>query len=308
MGQANSVEIDIARLREQYQATLQALKDVLILTPASKVVQRQAEHPDIPVLPIAFSASELNASHWKFLMGTVGNPSMYVRQLNGLMRSIRGELTLETLREAVDESGLGTQKKKLALQRLDFASEYIDDMQRLQTLLRPGRLIIVDLRDEYIEKAEALGLFVVMLQIFAEATWQGETFSKLVVFDEAHKYIGDDGLVAGLIEIVREMRHKATSILVASQDPPSVPVALIELSTQLYLHRFNSPAWLRHIQKANTALRHLEPEDSSRLALGEAFVWASKATDATFTHSTIKVNCRPRVTLHGGGTRTATGV
>lgn len=308
MGQANSVAEDIARLREQYKATPQALKDVLILTPASKVAQRQAEHPDIPVLPIAFSAAELNASHWKFLMGTVGNPSMYVRQINGLMRTLRGELTLETLREAVSKSDLGAQKKKMALQRLDFASEYIDDMQRLQTLLQPGRLIIVDLRDEYIEKTEALGLFVVMLQIFAEATWQGETFSKLVVFDEAHKYIGNDGLVAGLIEIVREMRHKATSILVASQDPPSVPVTLIELSTQLYLHRFNSPAWLKHIQKANTALRHLEPEDLSRLVPGEAFVWASKATDAAFIRGLVKVNCRPRITLHGGGNRTATGV
>lgn len=306
MGQANSVAEDIARLREQYKATPQALKDVLILTPSSKVAQRQAEHPDIPVLPIAFSAAELNASHWKFLMGTVGNPSLYVRQINGLMRTLRGELTLETLREAVSKSELGAQKKKMALQRLDFASEYIDDMQRLQALLLPGRLIIVDLRDEYIEKAEALGLFVVMLQIFAEATWQGETFSKLVVFDEAHKYIGNDGLVAGLIEIVREMRHKATSILIASQDPPSVPVALIELSTQLYLHRFNAPAWLKHLQKANTALLHLGPEDLSQLAPGEAFVWASKATDAAFTHGTAKVNCRPRVTLHGGATRTAT--
>lgn len=180
-------------------------------------------------------------------------------------------------------------------------------MRRLQALLRQGRLIIVDLRDEYIEKVEVLGLLVVILQIFAETTWQGETFSKLVVFDEAHKYIGNDGLVAGLIEIVREMRHKATSILVASQDPPSIPVALIELSTQLYLHRFNSPAWLRHIQKANTALRHLEPEVLSRLTPWQAFVWASKATDAAFTHGIIKVNRRPRVTLHGGSTRTATG-
>lgn len=129
-----------------------------------------------------------------------------------------------------------------------------------------------------------------------------------MIFDEARKYIGNDGLVAGLIEIVHEMRHKATSILVASQNPPSLPVALIELSTQLYLHRFNSPAWLKHIQKANTALLHLGPEDLSQLAPGETFVWASKATDADFTHSTAKVNCRPRVTLHGGGTLTATHI
>ena len=36
--------------------------------------------------------------------------------------------------------------------------------------------------------------------------------------------------------------------MVASQDPPSVPVSLIELSSQTIMHKFNSPAWLKHIQ------------------------------------------------------------
>jgi hypothetical protein len=59
----------------------------------------------------------------------------------------------------------------------------------------PGRLIIVDLRDEFIEKDEALGLFVVLLQIFSEATYEDHPFNKLVVFDEAHKYIESPDLV-----------------------------------------------------------------------------------------------------------------
>ena len=58
--------------------------------------------------------------------------------------------------------------------------------------------------------------------MFAETTWQGRRFNKLVVFDEAHKYIDSPDLVAGLVEVVREMRHKGT-VMVASQDPPSVP-------------------------------------------------------------------------------------
>jgi len=64
------------------------------------------------------------------------------------------------------------------------------------------------------------------------------------------------------------MRHKGTSVLVASQDPPSVPVALIELSPQIVLHRFNSPAWLKYIQKANAALASLSPEQLARLSGG----------------------------------------
>ena len=126
--------------------------------------------------------------------------------------------------------------KELASMRLDLAANYIDDAARLSEVIRPGRLVIVDLRDEFVEKDEALGLFVVLLQLVADATYNGQQFNKLVVFDEAHKYIDSPDLVAGLVSIVREMRHKGTSILVASQDPPSVPISLIELSTQIILH------------------------------------------------------------------------
>ena len=302
---ANSVDEEIRILRDRYKANPEALKDVLILTPANKVDDRRAEYPDIDVKPIAFTASELKAAHWKFLMGAIGSQSMYMRQINLIMRGLRDNLTLDALRTGIDNSGLSDHLKELAQTRLLFAGEYIDDGQRLQDLIRPGRLIIVDLRDEYIEKDEALGLFVVMLQIFSEATYQGSAFNKLVVFDEAHKYIENDDLVSGLVEVVREMRHKGTSIMVASQDPPSVPVSLIELSSQIIMHKFNSPAWLKHIQKANAALGELTSDKMSHLGTGEAYVWSSKASDDSFTRGAVKIKCRPRITQHGGSTKTA---
>lgn len=302
---ANSVDDEVRILRERYKANPEALKDVLILTPSNKVDERRVEYPDIEVRPIAFSASELKATHWKFLMGAIGSQSMYMRQINLIMRSLRDNLTLDALRNGIENSGLSDHLKELAQTRLLFASEYIDDGQRLQDLIRPGRLIIVDLRDEYIEKDEALGLFVVMLQIFSEATYHGSAFNKLVVFDEAHKYIENDDLVSGLVEVVREMRHKGTSIMVASQDPPSVPVALIELSSQIIMHKFNSPAWLKHIQKANAALGELTSDKMSRLGTGEAYVWSSKASEDSFTRGAVKIKCRPRITQHGGSTKTA---
>ncbi len=46
---------------------------------------------------------------------------------------------------------------------------------------------IVDLMSSS-RKMKPFGLFV-MLQIFSEAKYQGASFNKLVVFDEAHKYI-----------------------------------------------------------------------------------------------------------------------
>ncbi|WP_433562079.1 hypothetical protein ACQP1O_31830 [Nocardia sp. CA-151230] len=97
------------------------------------------------------------------------------------------------------------------------------------------------------------------------------------------------------------------SVLVASQDPPSVPISLIELSDHIFLHKFTSPTWLKHIQKANAALADLSSTKMSNLTQGEAWVWASKATNQEFTRKAVKVRLRPRVTQHGGGAKTAVG-
>lgn len=303
----NTSVTEVAALRERYGAEPQGLADVVILTPAAKVEERKAEYPWIPVFPISFAASELKASHWKFLMGAVGSQSMYIRQIGLVLKKLRGDLTLDALRDGIEHSGLSDHLKDLAQLRLRFAEEYIDDTRRLTDVLRPGRLVIVDLRDELVEKDEALGLFVVLLQMFAETTYNGRSFNKLVVFDEAHKYVDSPDLIGGLVEVVREMRHKGTSILVASQDPPSVPTSLIELSSQIILHKFNSPSWLKHIQKANSALEGLTAARLAALGPGEAYVWSSKATDDAFTKGAVKIRCRPRVTQHGGGTKTALG-
>lgn len=307
MVRANSVEDQVRALKETYGAEPKALADVLLLVPADKIEERQAEYPGIEVLPLQFSASELKASHWKFLMGAVGNQATYIRQIMRIMKTMRDDISLEGLRAGIEASSVPEHLKELARMRLDLAGEYINDSTSLTDVVKPGRLIIVDLRDEFIEKDEALGLFVVLLQLFADARIDGRSFNKLVVFDEAHKYIESPDLVAGLIEVVREMRHKGVSILVASQDPPSVPVSLIELSTQIIMHKFNSPAWLKHIQKANAALSNLTPERMALLKAGEAYVWSSKATDESFSKGAVKLRCRPRVTQHGGATRVAVG-
>ncbi len=301
----NADQPQVQVLAEQYGCEPKALPDIVLLTPVDKVELRREEYPTIEVFPLKFAASELQAGHWRFLMGAVGNQATYIRQLNMVMRELRNNLTMDALQHGVDASAMPDQMKDLARMRLNLAAQYIDDAFTLSSIIRPGRLIIVDLRDEFIEKDEALGLFVVLLQIFADAKYQGQSFNKLIVFDECHKFIDSPDLVAGLVEVVREMRHKGTSIMVASQDPPSVPVSLIELSSQIILHRFNSPAWLKHIQKANAALANLTAEKMASLGPGEAYVWSSKATDDVFSKGAVRVRCRPRVTAHGGATRTA---
>jgi DNA helicase HerA-like ATPase len=221
------------------------------------------------------------------------------------MRRHRNNLTLDVFRSEIEEAELSKSARQLAEDRLRLAAPYIDDSRLLGSLLRPGRTIIVDLRDEWIEKDEALGLFVVMLRIFAAQKHEMRDFNKLVVFDEAHKYMTESALIAQVVETIREMRHQATSIVIASQDPLSLPRAIIELSSILVLHRMTSPQWLKHLKSAISALDNVSETEVSALKPGEALVWAQRSTEKRYSFRPQKIIIRPRFTQHGGGTRTA---
>ncbi|WP_158829008.1 methylation-associated defense system ATP-binding protein MAD8 [Mucilaginibacter lacusdianchii] len=309
MTRPNDKQRELQLLKDRYGASPTSIDDVIILTPKDKLDERRTEYPSLEVLPIAFNSRELSVQDWMFLLGAIGNDSTYIKQLKAIMKELRRELTLEGITQSVEDSLLLTNTQKaLARQKLSFAREYVDDSLTLRDVLKPGRLIIVDLRDEFIVKDEALGLFVIMLNIFsAVKNLNGVHFNKFIVFDEAHKYMDNKELTGNIVTAIREMRHKGVSIMIASQDPPSLPNEIIELSSMVLLHKFNSPQWLKHIQKSVTQLSSLTPADMSSLVPGEGFLWATKATDRGISAKPLKIKTRPRVTKHGGATIQATG-
>ena len=145
-----------------------------------------------------------------------------------------------------------------------------------------------------------------MLNIFSSVMKvNGQAFNKFIVFDEAHKYMDNKDLVGSITTAIREMRHKGVSVMIASQDPMSLPTEIIELSSIVVLHRFSSPAWVKHVQKAITPLQNLTPTEMASLVSGEAYLWANKASDKAITQRPIKISIRPRVTKHGGDTISA---
>ena len=80
------------------------------------------------------------------------------------------------------------------------------------------------------------------------------------------------------------MRHKGTSVVIASQNPPSVPREVIELCSVVVAHKFTSPQWLEHVRKVNEAFgRDLGPPQLAALAPGEAFVWSREGAERAET-------------------------
>lgn len=304
MDQPNDDASQVSVLADVWNAAPTGLEDVLVLTTADMVELRRREFPNARVEPIAFGSAELTVSDWRFLMGATGSDALYMKLVNEVMRKARDSLTLAAIHAGLAAAPLSESQRALAETRLDFAGRFIDDSQALRDLVRPGRLIVVDLRDEFIEQDQALGLFVTMLNVFAGAGMGDERFNKLIVFDEAHKYMGGP-LIGHVVGVIREMRHKGVSVVVASQDPVNVPQAVIELSSAVILHRFNAPNWLRHVQKSLVSLADLTAPMLAALQPGEAMIWSNRATEPAFTRRAVKIRLRPRVTKHGGGTRTA---
>ena len=301
---ANDEAGQLKKLKDVYGAEPGNIEDVIMLCPIDKVEERQEEYPSIEIHPIAFHSTDLNVQDWMFLLKAVGNESTYINQLRAIMRANRKNLNLEGLKQSVEASPLlSTSQKALAIQRLAFADDYIDDTRKLGSLLKPGRLIIVDLRDEFIDKDDALGLFVIMLNIFSGVKqYEGHNFNKFIVFDEAHKYMDNKDLTSTIVTAIREMRHKGVSMMIASQDPMSLPTEIIELSSIMLMHKFNSPQWVKHVQKSITQLQTLSSADMANLMPGEAYLWATKSTDKGVTTRPMKISTRPRVTKHGGDT------
>jgi hypothetical protein len=78
----NNEVTQVKALKETFGAEPRALSDVLLLAPADKIEERRQEYPGVEVRPLKFGAAELQTSHWRFLMGAVGNQATYIRQLN----------------------------------------------------------------------------------------------------------------------------------------------------------------------------------------------------------------------------------
>lgn len=301
----NNREEEMNYLQSEYGISVDQINDLVLLTPVDKFELRKRQYPSIDVQPLLFNTAELTVEDWNFLMGTANLGSLYMKQLKQIIRMNRNNLTLDNIRQGIADESMEERSRKLLLQRLSFVEEYVDDSKQIASILKPGRIVIVDIRDEFIEEDEALGLFMVLLRIFSDVEHENQLFNKLIVFDEAHKFMKDDNLMGHVVEVIREMRHKGVSVMIASQNPPSVPKEIIELSNIVLLHKFNAPAWLKHLQKSLTATEHLDAQDLINLNAGEAYVWASKSTHKVFEKKPQKIKLRPRITLHGGATKNA---
>ena len=168
----------------------------------------------------------------------------------------------------------------------------------------------------------------------------GVILTCVVVLDEAHKYLinGDTArLTQSISSIIRQQRHLATRIIIATQvshhcplvtrspcslhvqEPTVVPSTMLDLASFVICHRFNSPSWCRHLAQHVSAGDNAETaqwfRDVMLLATGQCVVFSPSALVMTSNDNSarllgegyLKLRVRPRLTLDGGSSLLAVG-
>src|SRR5207247_6699998 len=143
-----------------------------------------------------------------------------------------GDITLDQLDHEVADRLTG-QSRSAARLRFDFVRRYISSDRGVDfaELLRPGRALVVDLRQPLFNKDDALRFFLVCANQVSRI--QGR-FNKLVVFDEAHEYMSE-AFGERMESRIRQIRHEGTSYVFATQDVGSVPLGIRRFVTTRFV-------------------------------------------------------------------------
>ncbi|KAF2795977.1 hypothetical protein K505DRAFT_381501 [Melanomma pulvis-pyrius CBS 109.77] len=215
---------------------------------------------EISVRKMKLLSSHLDTERVKTLMaiGKDGELPLYMHILIKILRDMAkanggiGAFDYKQFKRMLDEQGFSDKQNSPLNMRLALLESFIDTAKRAGPdflVGNPGTLTIIDLTDPVVDADSACVLFDICLSIFISQTACG----KIVALDEAHNYMTEESSAAKqftnrLLKTIREQRHQATRVVVATQEP-TINTALLDLCSVTMVHRCTSPAWFAVLKK-----------------------------------------------------------
>ncbi|KAH9209087.1 hypothetical protein DL95DRAFT_438120 [Leptodontidium sp. 2 PMI_412] len=302
-------------------------KKINVLVSPSNSLSMKALYTQIPcveVHPFKLQPKDLNISTMLTLMSV--NKTEAAPLYMGIVTKILRDMASKTaegfdypeFRRQLDDAGLDRKQTEFLTQRLDLLESFLDlDGSTVSPDFTAGEITIIDLSCPFMDASTACVLFKVGMGLYLESD---STVGKVIVLDEAHKYMtgtpASTALTESLMGVIRQQRHYGARVIISTQEPTISP-KLIDLCSITIIHRFSSPEWLdvlkRHLpvfdrdgDKSNKA--DLQKQ-ILRLKTGEALVFAPSAIlgasdDAgerkVGTDTLFSMRIRKRVTWDGG--------
>ncbi|CAE7185837.1 hypothetical protein P3342_008446 [Pyrenophora teres f. teres] len=302
-----------------------AKKVTVLVSPSNKAIgKRYEELPNVKAIPFYLNAKTLTIHAMTMLMAfdEKAVKPMYMAIVESVLRDMatkslsdNAPLDYADFKSRLKNEGLDAKQKKALENRLKVLETFLDLTGKFpQPQYAPGEITIMDLSDNQLSSTTACILFKLGLENFLKSSATG----KMVVLDEAHKYMGDTPgakfFSDGLGRAIREMRHEGLRVIISTQEP-TVANELIALCSVTIIHRFSSPTWYSALKKHISAMDEEQSimRQIEELSTGEALVYAPTAVlkendDGSLVKATgqfLKIDVRDRVTEDGGESRLA---
>ncbi|TIA09046.1 hypothetical protein D6C81_08861 [Aureobasidium pullulans] len=244
------VKVNVLVSRSNYHALSSIYK---------KAVSPQAVHL-LNIQPLVLQSYHLTAERMHRLMAFQESETAVPLYMEVIMRILR-EMAItglpfnySTFKVHLENEGLTPGQKVMMEMRLCLLESFMDPSCTRPTKSSakktdlfstvPGTLTIVDLSDPFLDSSTTCTLFDILLSLFLSSRPEA---GMLICLDEAHKFMKNtpaaETFTENLLTVIREQRHNACRVVIATQEPTISP-KLLDLCSITMVHRFTSPDWL----------------------------------------------------------------
>ena len=252
--------------------------------------------------PIGINPFRLTAEDWPHVL-SIGkrSGSMYVKKIFQIIKKTQydDDFGIEKIRQLIEISDLNPNQKGFALMRLETLEEYLEAKDFVNDL-KLGGVNVFDLRKIMMEPDD---IFSVMILVISSILNNEKTEHEQFVFiiNEAHDYLRK-GLSKDFIDyinyLIRKKRHAGTWLMLDTHFPEDVDNKVIKGSDIKIFHKSDviSSKILKQVVDGTETPPH-------QLETGQAIIRADQSNRGADLLITVEI--RPRITHHGGATKTA---
>ncbi len=266
----------------------------------------QHQYPTADVRPLYTDPSSLEGQDWSIVLSAgQRTDQLYVKRLFGILEHLQfGTFDMtKLLAEVLNDPVMDAKQKKLAQQRIDVLRNYLagpaaEDFVRN---LAVGGVNVFDFRKTIRTTDDVFSLMTLVISVLqTKKGLEDEPF--VFVINEAHDYF-KGGVSADFVEsiehLIRRRRHGKNWLLLDTHFPDDVDDRVIQLADLKFVHYLDKATTSTALNRAFSS----HAAEFSNLNTGEAYLAAQQSSDGT--SQVFRVSIRPRLTKHGGATRTA---
>jgi len=280
----------------------------VFIDPGVYVTQRdmfKSDYNTQNINPLYIDPSTLINEDWANALATGGtSDALYVKKIYSILRKLSNDFpnfSMDDIRNSITDSDLTKAQKGLAFARLEILADYLQKEDFVKELILGG-VNIIDFRNAMYKPDD---VFTIMTLIMSKLQNKKELENEPFVFimNEAHLYFREGiskEFVDTIENLIRRKRHGANWLLLDTHLPDDVDLKIIQLSDIKVFHFTDKTVDSRILRSI------LEGTDAklSELKIGEAIICANESSLGP--SKSIRIQVRPRVSKHGGATKTAT--